>query len=157
MVQHSVPHCASAGRAAEAGLPEGLAIASAVPPARGAPTSGRTAWPLHPTPTPTRWATRVCVCARPGAISHPPAPTHATQPLPRLARHPGKQGAGNPGTRGSLPGVAGAPPFRRALSPRESLGQTLFGATSAEGAARARWEGARGGRPYLRRRPLRTR
>lgn len=57
-----------AGRAAGALLPEGLARASAVPPARGAPTSGRTARPLHPTPT--RWATRVRVCARPGAISH---------------------------------------------------------------------------------------
>lgn len=49
-VQPSAAHCASAGRAAGAGLPEGLATASAGPPARDAPTPGSGTRPSAPPP-----------------------------------------------------------------------------------------------------------
>lgn len=132
-------HCATAGRG-RGPAPGGAATDSAVSPPR-------TATPPRPAPP----ATRVRASARPAS----PPPTKSNLACGR----PSIRGAARAGTegRGGSPGDAGSPSSRGALAPRQSLGQTLFGAASVEGAAQARWEGVRGRRPYLRRRPLRTR
>ena len=114
--QHSVAHCASAGRAAGAGLPEGLATASAVPPARGAPTSGRGARPPLPAAL-ARTATRVRVSAQPPPLarSHPRDP-----PSPAAGPASGGAASWNRGTRGPSPGGGGPLLPRSPLSPGKS-------------------------------------
>lgn len=101
--------------------PKGLATASAVPPARGAPTSGRRAGPPHPAQA--RMATRVRVCALPEgdpplACLHPRNPTS-----PAAGQAWGEAVSGNRGTRGLPPGGGSCPLSRGVLSPRESLGK----------------------------------
>lgn len=158
-VRHLVPHCASVGWVAGVGLPKGLATAFAVPCPRR-PHLGKQDRATPPHSPQARMGTRVPVCTRPASDlpTRQPPPTKSN-----LARAGQAWGVGGPGRErqgrdAELPCGGDDRPFSRgALSPWDSLRQTLFGAASAEGVARARWEGARGGRPYLRRRPLHIR